>query len=789
MGQTTFTGPVKSDNGFIENSFTTAQLAALPNPTIGLLVYNTTLNTYQVYNGSSFQPAFGPTPPSLIPVVNSVSPPSLSTSGGPFDIFGSNFTGVTTVTLGGLPAASFNFVNDGYIQCVSSSHPAGTVSVNVTNASGTNPPNSLLTYVAAALPVISNVDPAGGTVFGGPCNVTITGSNFTGTTNVTVDGSACSYNLINDSTITVTQLPPGPSGAVGVYVTNAGGTSTPYVWQYYQTPRVTGISPSSGSSAGGTSVTVTGYALTNMTECQFYGATETTNASGISPTNDNQATFNTPAHAAEITQLRGFNSTYGYGDYSNPIYTFTAPLPDIFTVNGAPSGTGQSGAYAYGIPSNASIFVVGSGFTGATNVYIQGSPCTFTVIDDSNLVIDSTPSLSVGSKSIQVETAAGLSNVYTGFIFTDVPVITQLVPASGPTTGGTSVGVYGYAFTTMDAFQFYGTNNVAVTPNVLADSYATLTTPAYATAEAVQVRGSNPIGGAGAFVSGLWTFTGSPPTITSTTVPGGHVSGGSSNFAISGTGFVGVTSVTFNGASASFIEASSTDIVITDFPAGSTGPANIVVTTSAGSSAPYTGWSYVDTGVITYLAPDSGPSTGGTGLVVYGYGFNSGTQMQFSIPGAANFNSFVTLVNDDQLSVTTPSSSPFAGVADVRLYTPGYGYGSFYTSAFTYLAPFTTPFSYSQGADFGAGDLFYIETSPGQFELRAIKGGWYDSNKLNNLRQEPSGFTGTLMPNNTGVTVSYTTTTPWNDGGSFWGCGVTMGGSPSGMVNIGVISG
>ena len=65
MGQTTFSGPVVSQNGFIENSFTTAQRDAIANPTAGLLIYNTTTNTYEVYNGTGWQDAFAPPAPAF----------------------------------------------------------------------------------------------------------------------------------------------------------------------------------------------------------------------------------------------------------------------------------------------------------------------------------------------------------------------------------------------------------------------------------------------------------------------------------------------------------------------------------------------------------------------------------------------------------------------------------------------------------------------------------------------------------------------------------------------------
>jgi hypothetical protein len=59
MALTTFTGPVVSQNGFIDSSFTTAERDAIVNPQPGLLIYNTTDNIYEVYDGAAWQVAFG----------------------------------------------------------------------------------------------------------------------------------------------------------------------------------------------------------------------------------------------------------------------------------------------------------------------------------------------------------------------------------------------------------------------------------------------------------------------------------------------------------------------------------------------------------------------------------------------------------------------------------------------------------------------------------------------------------------------------------------------------------
>lgn len=59
MALTTFTGPVVSQNGFLDSSFTTAERDAIVNPQPGLLIYNTTVNEYQVYSGTAWGTAFG----------------------------------------------------------------------------------------------------------------------------------------------------------------------------------------------------------------------------------------------------------------------------------------------------------------------------------------------------------------------------------------------------------------------------------------------------------------------------------------------------------------------------------------------------------------------------------------------------------------------------------------------------------------------------------------------------------------------------------------------------------
>lgn len=79
--------------------------------------------------------------------------------------------------------------------------------------------------IEAAIPLIVSVLPSGETV--GEM-VTITGSRFTGTTGITIDGeTVVEYEVISDTKIAAL-IPAAVSGAADVVVTNAAGASAAY---------------------------------------------------------------------------------------------------------------------------------------------------------------------------------------------------------------------------------------------------------------------------------------------------------------------------------------------------------------------------------------------------------------------------------------------------------------------------------------------------------------------------------------------------------------------------------
>ncbi len=87
------------------------------------------------------------------PTVTAVTPNFGTLNGGvSLTLTGTNFTGATGVTIGGVAATALVVVNSTTITITSPAGSAGTASIVVTNPSGANAGNSLFFYVGAGVP-------------------------------------------------------------------------------------------------------------------------------------------------------------------------------------------------------------------------------------------------------------------------------------------------------------------------------------------------------------------------------------------------------------------------------------------------------------------------------------------------------------------------------------------------------------------------------------------------------------------------------------------------------------
>jgi hypothetical protein len=236
------------------------------------------------------------------PTVTDVSPNAGSTAGGDHvTITGTNLTGATSVKFGTTEAADFSVTDDGHIDVTTPAADAGTVDVTVTTAGGTSPVGDGDTYTfntppIAAPPTVTDVSPHVGPMSGGT-TVTITGTNLSGATVVSFGGKpAKSFTVDQDEHITATAPSSNTASTVDVTVTTDGGTSATSAadhFRYLPKPRVTHVSPGSGTKAGGTRVVITGSGFTNVTVVRFGSKA----ASSVTVKSSTKIVVRTPKHA------------------------------------------------------------------------------------------------------------------------------------------------------------------------------------------------------------------------------------------------------------------------------------------------------------------------------------------------------------------------------------------------------------------------------------------------------------------------------------------------------------
>ncbi len=166
---------------------------------------------------------------------------------------------------------------------------------------------------------------------------------------------------------------PGYDMATGLGVPN--GNNLAALLEPIGCPSVSSLSAASGPTSGGTAVTISGVNLVKATAVHF-GA----NAASfiIQPSSGMivaQAPAGSPGTAAvTVTTSGGTSATTAFAGFT---YAGSAPLPVVGMVN-------PDGAPVAGRPE---VSVTGSGFTGATAVYVGNMSATFSVQSDTALTL------------------------------------------------------------------------------------------------------------------------------------------------------------------------------------------------------------------------------------------------------------------------------------------------------------------------------------------------------------------------------------------------------------------
>ena len=328
------------------------------------------------------------------PVVTSVSPSAGPTAGGTsVTITGTNL-GIATAVKFGANAATVTTNTATQIVATNPAGSAGTVDVTVTTPGGTSATSANDHYTYTNGPSVAAISPTSGPTAGGT-SVTITGANLASATAVKFGSNTATINS-NTATQIVAVAPAGSAGAVDVTVTTAGGTSAASLadrYTYAGPPTVTGVSPTSGPTLGGTAVTITGTNLDNPSAVKF-GAT---NAAVVTPISATQIIAVAPAGSAGAQDVR----------VTTPGGTSATSSADRFTFVPPPTVTGvspSSGPAAGG----TSVTITGTDFTGASAVHFGASQAaSFSVVNTTQ--ITATSPAGAGTADVTVTTPSGTS--------------------------------------------------------------------------------------------------------------------------------------------------------------------------------------------------------------------------------------------------------------------------------------------------------------------------------------------------------------------------------------------
>ncbi|MFF2493331.1 IPT/TIG domain-containing protein [Agromyces sp. NPDC058064] len=566
--------------------------------------------------------------PNLVaPVLTTLTPDEGPTAGGTLvTIDGTALGGATSVTVDGAPV-TFTQVSDAQITFSTPPHAAGTVDVVVTTAAGPSGPLPF-TYVPA--PALTSLDPDEGPAAGGT-PVTITGTELAGATTVSVDGVSVPFTQVSDTEIEFT-TPPHTAGPVDVTVTTAGGESEPLTFTYLPAPVLTTLTPDEGPVAGGTLVTILGTDLGDASELTVDGAT--TPFTQVSPT---EITFLSPPHAAGAVDV--VVTTPGGESNTLPFTYFDVPVLAALTPDEGPAAGGTI------------VSITGTALGGATVVTIDGASVPFTQVSDTEISF-TTPPHDAGPVDVVVTTPGGESDPL-AFTYLPGPLLTGLDPDAGPVAGGTPVTITG---TDLGGTTEVTVDGVPVTFTQVSDTEISFVTAAHA-AGAVEVIVTTSNGESNPLPFTYYDV----PALTALMPDEGPTAGGTI-VSITGTALGAATAVAVDGASVPFTQVSDTEVSFIT-PPHAAGAVDVTVTTPGGESdaLPYT---YVPAPVLTALAPDEGPTGGGTPVTITGTDLGGAelvTVDGVSVP--------FTQVSDTEITFVTPPHA--AGEVNVGVVTAG----------------------------------------------------------------------------------------------------------------------
>ena len=432
----------------------------------------------------------------------------------------------------------------------------------------------------------------------------------------------------------------------------------------YQAPKPTigTLSPATGTTAGGTDVTITGTGFQAGAVVTFGGTTGTL----LSQT-ATTLVARTPARAAGAVSVTVANPD-GQSATKAAAFTYQTP-PALPVVSGM---TPLSGTTA----GNTLVTITGSNFKSGAAVTF-GALAGTVVSATTSVITVRTPAHVVGSVVVSVTNTDGKSaqgaSSFT-YVKPDAPTITSFAPAFGPADGGTDVTITGSGFASGVIVRF---GPVAGTLLDATSTRLVVRTPAHAKGLA-PISVTNP-DGQGVQLPNAFTFRGKPPAVTSVS-PSSGTSAGGTVVTIDGTDFDAGVSVSVDQLPAAVVSVTATRIRVT-MPAHAPATVGLTITNPDSQLAWVPGaFTYESDGpAITSVLPAEGSTAGGTSVTIVGSGFSEGVSVRFDGVAAS-----VVSWSTDMITVLTPAHD--AGAVSVLVMNADGGSATS-MAAFTYESP------------------------------------------------------------------------------------------------------
>jgi hypothetical protein len=309
----------------------------------------------------------------------------------------------------------------------------GVVSVTVTTTGGGTSPPLANGYTYNTPPTVTSVTPNNGPRAGGN-TVTVTGTGFvSGQTTVDFGSNAGTGVSVGAGGTNLTVFVPSGTGTVSVTVTTtSGGESTPLANAYTYVngcPMVISISPTSGPTAGGNTITITGTNFTPDMTIDF-GTTAATSVVFINSTTIEVVVPPGTGGPVDITV-----TAPGCPPTAQPLtYTYTNTFPSPPVVTGVSPSAGP-------VVGDTIVTISGSSFSGATGVQFGGNAATNVVVNSATSITATSPEGNAGTVDVTVTTPNGTSAInpaddrftYEAFTNDTPPTASISSPASGQT--------------------------------------------------------------------------------------------------------------------------------------------------------------------------------------------------------------------------------------------------------------------------------------------------------------------------------------------------------------------